>query len=91
LFDAFSEYVDQCKKERLGNGGKAAVFPCQLQVIKDFVFNKSGPIVMGVEVKSGILKVGTPVCVPDKENMKIGVIESIQKNKKVITSVKVGD
>ena len=39
---------------------------------------------MGVTVKSGILKVGTPLCIPEKENLRIGTVESIQLNKKDI-------
>ena len=39
---------------------------------------------MGVIVKAGILKVGTQLCIPEKENMKIGVVESIEKDKKSI-------
>jgi translation initiation factor 5B/PHD finger-like domain-containing protein 5A len=46
---------------------------------------------MGVEVKAGILKVGTPVCVPEKENLKIGVVESIQKDKKEVKKAVTGD
>jgi translation initiation factor 5B len=42
---------------------------------------------MGVTVKAGFLKIGTPLCVPEKENLKIGVVESIQKDKKDIKIV----
>lgn len=36
--------------------------------MKDSVFNTRAPIILGVEVKAGILKKGTPVCLPEKEN-----------------------
>lgn len=39
---------------------------------------------MGVNVKAGILKVGTPLCIPEKDNLKIGVVESIELNRKSI-------
>lgn len=30
-------------------------------------FNKSKPIIMGVDVEQGVLKPGTPICVYNKE------------------------
>jgi translation initiation factor 5B len=40
---------------------KNAVFPCQLKQVK--VFNKCGPLIMGVDIEKGVLKIGTPLCV----------------------------
>ena len=45
---------------------QTAIFPCILSVLPQYVFNKKDPIVFGVVVEEGILKVGTPLCVPDK-------------------------
>ena len=56
-------------------------------MIKENVFNTKNPIIMGVNVKAGILKVGTPLCVPEKDCIKIGVVESIELNKKSIQRV----
>ena len=42
--------------------GKSAVFPCILKIIE--VIRSRDPIILGVEVLGGILKVGTPLCVP---------------------------
>lgn len=39
---------------------------------------------MGVNIKAGILKVGTPLCIPEKDNLKIGVVETIELNRKSI-------
>jgi len=53
-------------------------------MVPDAVFNRNDPIIIGVNVKAGILKVGTPLCVPDKENLKIGTVESMELNKKSV-------
>lgn len=37
------------------------------QILPQFVFNSRDPIVMGVMVENGIVKEGTPICVPSKE------------------------
>lgn len=87
LFDSFTEYVKQCVDERVNSGGKDAVFPCALEIIPDAVFNRHDPIIIGINVKQGVLKIGTPLCVPDKDNLKIGVVESMEINKKPVQSV----
>lgn len=43
-----------------------AVFPCKLRILPQFIFNSRDPIVMGVTVEAGLLKTGTPLCVPSK-------------------------
>ena len=78
LFDAFIEYVDVCRNERKGELGTKAVFPCIVEMVKDACFNASKPIVIGVKVVEGILKIGTPLCVPDRDNLRIGFVQSIE-------------
>lgn len=67
LFDEFTAYVKKCRDDRKESGGSDAIFPCMLEIIKDAVFNRSDPIIMGVNVKAGFLKIGTPLCVPEKD------------------------
>lgn len=38
-----------------------------LQILPQFIFNSRDPIVIGVMVENGIVKEGTPICVPSKE------------------------
>ena len=44
-----------------------AVFPCKLQIMWEYVFNKRSPIICGVRVEEGFVRLGTPICVPSKE------------------------
>jgi translation initiation factor 5B len=66
LFDQFEEYVKKCRDDRIKEEGVKAVFPCLLEMVKGAMFHNKDPIVIGVSVKAGILKVGTPLCVPEK-------------------------
>jgi len=84
LFDMFKEYVAICEVDRKKTLGEKAVFPAILEIVKDAVFRVSKPIVLGVTVTAGVIRIGTPLCVPDKENLKIGRITSIQVNNKDI-------
>ena len=44
-----------------------AVFPCKFKVLPNLVFNSRAPIVAGVKVEAGVVKQGTPICVPSKQ------------------------
>lgn len=84
MFDSFTAYVKECKEERMNKGNKDAVYPCVLEIMKEAIFNRKDPIIIGVNVLKGQLRVGTPLCVPERENLRIGVVEAIEKNKNKI-------
>ncbi|OXA45806.1 Eukaryotic translation initiation factor 5B [Folsomia candida] len=47
-----------------------------------FIFNTRDPIVVGVVVEAGVVREGTPICVPSKEFVEIGRVTSIEINHK---------
>ncbi len=57
-----------------------AVFPSIVRILPQHVFNQKDPIIVGVEVVEGILKVGTPLCVPATGGLHIGKVTSIEAN-----------
>ena len=67
LFDAFTKYREEYKLKKQEEFKNVAVFPSKLRVLPQFIFNSRDPIVCGVVVEAGFLKVGTPICVPSKE------------------------
>lgn len=68
------------------------MFPCVLKTVA--IFRKSDPIVLGVDVENGVIKIGTPLVIyrerdpknPNKavevDKVKIGIVESIEHNHK---------
>ena len=46
------------------------------------MFNQKDPIILGVEVFDGILKIGTPLCAPAIGGLHIGKVQSIECNGK---------
>ena len=46
-----------------GGQSAEAVFPCIARIIPTAIFNKRSPIVVGVDVIEGVMKIGTPLCV----------------------------
>jgi len=79
LFDAFKNYLHEIKEQRKKEEGKIAVFPCILKPVA--FFNKKDPIVMGVDVVEGQVRIGTPICV-EKDKTPIGIVDSIEHNHK---------
>jgi len=84
LFDSFTAYVKECSDKRKEEEGTKAVFPAILEMVKGACFNQKAPIIIGVTVKEGVLKIGTPLVVPSKDNLKLGKVESIELNKKPV-------
>jgi translation initiation factor 5B len=54
------------------------------------IFNKKSPIIVGVEIIDGVLKLGTPLVIPTLEFLEIGIVTSIENNRKEVTSAKKG-
>ncbi|XP_022158541.1 eukaryotic translation initiation factor 5B-like [Momordica charantia] len=90
LFDQFKAYIDNLKEEKKKEAAEEAVFPCVLKILPNCIFNKKDPIVLGVDVIDGIAKVGTPICIPQREFIDIGRIASIENNHKPVDYAKKG-
>ena len=67
------------------------MFPCVCKIIPTCIFNKHAPIIFGVHIEEGILRKGTPICIPSADCIEICFIKSIEKNHKEIEEAKVGD
>ena len=77
---------DQKKKEAV-----EAVFPCMMQVIPEYIFHVKDPIIVGIRILDGTLRMGTPVCVPSKEFIELGRVTSMEINHKAVDIAKKGD
>lgn len=89
LFDQFTAYINGIHAERRKAAESVAVYPCVLKILPQHIFNKKDPIVMGVEVTDGILKLGTMLCVPSL-GLDVGRVVSIENNHKEVQSAKKG-
>lgn len=91
LFDRFTEYQAELVKKKKEQFKNIAVFPCKLKILPEHIFTRRDPIVAGVKVEAGIIKCGTPLCVPSKEFIYIGICTSIQKNEKDVDTARKGE
>lgn len=90
LFDKFTAYREELKQRKRDEHKHIAVFPCKLKILPQFLFKTRDPIVAGVMVEAGILKPGTPVCVPSKEFVDLGVVTSVEINHKPVEFARKG-
>jgi translation initiation factor 5B len=75
LFDKFTAHMKTLEEQRKEESKMLAVFPCVLRPVA--VFNKKDPIVIGVDVVEGNLRMLTPIaCI--KKNPVTGVKEVLQ-------------
>ncbi|CCJ30838.1 unnamed protein product [Pneumocystis jirovecii] len=93
LFDSFTEYQAKIMELKRQESAPEAVFPCILKTIA--VFNKKDPILLGVDIVEGVIRVGTPICAikispntQERHIVDLGRIASIEKDHKVMNIVK---
>ncbi|KAL1899097.1 eukaryotic translation initiation factor 5B [Sporothrix stenoceras] len=95
LFDAFTKHMAILSEKKKEESKMLAVFPCVLNTVA--VFNKTAPIVVGVDVVEGNLRLNTPLAVVktnpntnQKEIISIGRVTSIEREHKQIQICKKG-
>ncbi|KAI1001919.1 Eukaryotic translation initiation factor [Podosphaera aphanis] len=95
LFDAFTRHMSIIAEKKKEESKMDAVFPCVLNTVA--VFNKTGPIVVGVDVVEGNLKVHTPIAAVRtnattgaKEIIQLGRVTGIERDHKQIQVCKKG-
>ncbi|KAF8075906.1 hypothetical protein FPV67DRAFT_1604632 [Lyophyllum atratum] len=93
LFDAFKAYNEEITEAKRKDAAPQAVWPCRLKVIAAFC--KRDPIILGVDILDGTLRVGTPLAVVKtdpatgkKEIIPLGKITSLEINHKTQDIVK---
>jgi len=87
LFDAFTAYNAEIMEAKRKDAAPQAVWPCRLKTIAAFA--KRDPIILGVDILDGTLRVGTPLCVvkvdpvtQKKEIIPLGKVTSLEINHK---------
>lgn len=89
LIEDYEEWVEEEEKriraEKLEGLTRAGKF----SIKSGYVFRKSKPAIVGVDVLGGLLRPGFPVM--DKKGEKIGVIREMQKEKENVSKAETGD
>jgi len=90
LFDHYTRHLKQTLEEEKAKAKNIAVFPCLVKIMPNAIFNQKDPIICGVEVVEGILKLGTPLCIPKNGFLHVGRVTSIENNHQKVERMKKG-
>ncbi|KAI3648296.1 hypothetical protein MP228_006150 [Amoeboaphelidium protococcarum] len=90
LFDQFTAYNKKLIEDRKKEMAAEAIWPCHLKIVPGCVFNKRDPIILGVDIVEGQLRLGTPICVPSKECVVLGKVAGIEKEHKAVEQASKG-
>ncbi|KAL4752349.1 hypothetical protein BDW72DRAFT_71930 [Aspergillus terricola var. indicus] len=95
LFDDFTKHMAELTERKKEEAKLLAVFPCVLKTVA--VFNKKDPIVIGVDVAEGSLRLHTPIAAIKtnattgaKEIVELGRVAGIERDHKPVNVVKRG-
>ncbi|KAJ5157169.1 Eukaryotic translation initiation factor 5B [Penicillium canariense] len=94
LFDDFTKHMAELTEQRKEESKLLAIFPCVISPVA--VFNKKDPIVIGIDVIEGSLRMHTPLAAVRtnaagvKEIVDIGRVTSIERDHKAIAVCKKG-
>ncbi|KAK6525655.1 hypothetical protein TWF281_010708 [Arthrobotrys megalospora] len=88
LFDAFTAYQKELLEQKRRETADHAVFPCVLRIVQ--VFHQRDPIVVGIDVVEGSLRIGTPIAIPKPggDPVVLGRVTSIELNHKAVPIAK---
>ena len=95
LFDAFTAYQSKLLEVRRKEFMEYAVMPCVLKTLQ--IINKRNPMIIGVDVVEGAVRIGTPICAVRRDPatntpniLVLGKVSSLEVNHKSVDSVKKG-
>ncbi|KAG5458887.1 MAG: hypothetical protein BJ554DRAFT_805, partial [Olpidium bornovanus] len=86
--------IPDIEEQKRQDSAPQAVFPCVCKIIA--IINKKDPIIVGVEVQEGTLRIGTPLAVVkpsptgERQVVPLGKISSMEINRKAVEVVKKG-
>jgi len=89
LIEDYKEWSFKAKEREIEEKLKKVTRPCEIVVLKGFVFRSSNPAIFGVEVKRGLLKPG--VLMKREDGKIVGKIKEIQREGQTLLEAKKGE
>ncbi|WUR02864.1 FUN12 [Vairimorpha necatrix] len=91
LLDQYTKYINFMKNKDKESHFNEAIFPVKLSIVQNCIFTKRSPLILGVNIEQGTLKINTPLCIfKDDEVLKMGKVVSIENNKKEVNKATKG-
>ncbi|KAF9763668.1 Eukaryotic translation initiation factor 5B [Nosema granulosis] len=94
LLDQYKIFVNKLRESEKLEKEKEAIFPVELSIVQNCIFTKRSPLILGVKIERGTLKLGTPLCVFENDGSNkstvMGTVTSIENNKKAVSKATKG-
>jgi translation initiation factor 5B len=88
LIDAYSKWLEEEKSRLTKLEFESIVKPAKIKIIPHYVFRRSDPIIVGVEILAGTIKPGYPLVT--ERGTRVGEIMQIQYNGKPVEQARMG-
>jgi len=82
LIDNIEKYINEVRESEKRRTLESLVLPAKIKILPGYVFRRSDPAIVGIEVVGGILKSKSPLI--KKDGKRVGEVLQIQDNKKSI-------
>ena len=82
LIDNIEKYINEVRESERRKTLESLVLPAKIKILPGYVFRRSDPAIVGIEVLGGILKSKSPLI--KKDGRRVGEVLQIQDNKKSI-------
>jgi len=89
LIERFEEYLEELRRKEIEELLSTVVYPAEIKVLPEFVFRRSDPAIVGVEVLRGKIRPGYPLI--NEAGRRVGVILDIQDRGVRKPEAKAGD
>ncbi|MEM2726860.1 MAG: translation initiation factor IF-2 [Archaeoglobaceae archaeon] len=89
IIDNFLKWRDELKVTREKQKIEALIKPGKVKLLKEFVFRRSKPAIIGAKILAGELRRGSELIKPD--GSKVGEVRSMQKEGKNVAIAKAGE
>ncbi|MBE9391051.1 translation initiation factor IF-2 [Fervidicoccus fontis] len=88
LLEDYFNWKEEVKRLEKIKEMENLVWPAKFRIIPGFVFRRSDPVIVGIEVLGGILKPGSPLM--DEAGRKLGILQQIQDKGQSLKEAKPG-
>lgn len=88
LIEDIKKYIDDVKNSEKRKTLETLVLPGKFKILPGYVFRRSDPVIVGVEIQGGIVKSKSPLIKQDGK--RIGEVLQIQDNKKSVEKASIG-
>jgi len=90
LFDRFTKHMEDILQAKKSEAKDEAVFPVIMKIDSQCIIRQKNPMIFGMDILDGQLRVGTPLCIPDKKCLEVGRVIGIEKDKKPVQMARKG-